>query len=105
MSASIPKASFDLPAGDKLVVYMTKSYVLLVLLSPGRVRFRTEIYIPWSKMIKLLPWLVKGAKRRGPDFYPPEAVARYLVNEEQFAREMKRQKKEAELLKRQRRNR
>lgn len=104
MSRSIPKARFNLPAGDKLVVYMTKGYVMLVLLSPGRSRFRTEIYIPWSVMLKLLPWWVKGAKRRGPDFYPPKAVARYLEAEAQFEREMKRQKREAELLKKQRRS-
>lgn len=97
---TFPKARFNLPNGDLLTVWAAPKYVLFVIVQPGRQPFRTEIYIPWAQMLKLLPWLVKAARRRTGSEYPPVRIARYLEQEQALDDDLRRQRRERRQVKR-----
>lgn len=76
---------------DSIVASITDSYIILEVKSPKRVT--QTIYIPRSKAITLLKWLIPRMKlMEGPDFYVPDAVQEYLRAEDKLLRGLKAQR-------------
>lgn len=90
---TLPRARFNLPNGDSLSVTASRQYVQFELTQPGRYPYQYSIYVPWDKMIKLLPWLVKAARRREGSSYPPLLMSLYLEKEALYAEDQRRQKR------------
>lgn len=80
-----------LPGGELLTITVRPEYIHLKRTAPGQRYFIHEVYIPRSKFLPILRWLVRAVRvvPRRSDHYPPLAMRDQLRLEEAVTRDRK----------------
>jgi hypothetical protein len=89
-----PRARIALDKHTLLDVYVAPGYLMIRTSSSGRSPYTQEIYIPRSKLLKLLKWVVPLARQMTQEVYPPATAADYYEADRQLEDSLRRAKRE-----------